>query len=299
MSMDMSRYLDLFLSESGDHLDAADDLLGDLRAGTGEGVIDPLFRHVHSLKGMAATMGFTGMVQVAHTMEDLLDAVRAGTAGVDLEATCSLLWEALAHLGGAIDAVRAGTPLHAEASEAVTARLVEELSRLHGEKPPGRSGPSPAPGSSGEDVPAGDCWRVEVLLPAGGAAFARQAVRTIGELGRLGEIRRISPPLPDPAGRPGRGRLILSVKTGNPRQEIENELRAIEGLAGFSLEREEAEKTAAPEAERPPGEPSRFVRVRAGMLDSLVEHALELVLAHEDLASSPPPAGRWNAASTA
>jgi two-component system chemotaxis sensor kinase CheA len=80
----MSKYLGLFVSEAGEHLKALGNDLVQLErictsADTGEPrgpVVDSLFRHAHSVKGMAASMGFDAIVEVAHRLEDLADLMR-------------------------------------------------------------------------------------------------------------------------------------------------------------------------------------------------------------------------------
>ena len=77
--MDMSLYRDLFVSESRSHLAAFGELLVHLEASPGDvTAIDELFRHAHSLKGMAATMGYDQIVKLAHIMEDQLSRIRTG-----------------------------------------------------------------------------------------------------------------------------------------------------------------------------------------------------------------------------
>ena len=44
----------------------------------GAGAVDSMFRHAHSVKGMASSMGFEPIAMLAHRVEDLVDAVRAG-----------------------------------------------------------------------------------------------------------------------------------------------------------------------------------------------------------------------------
>ncbi|HET7711982.1 MAG TPA: Hpt domain-containing protein, partial [Thermoanaerobaculia bacterium] len=41
-------------------------------------VINKIFREVHSLKGLAGMLGFTGISELAHALEDLLDRLRMG-----------------------------------------------------------------------------------------------------------------------------------------------------------------------------------------------------------------------------
>lgn len=75
--MDMSQYRDLFVSESRGHLSAFNELIVQLEENVSDrAAIDEIFRHAHSLKGMAATMQFDAIATLAHRMEDLLSRVR-------------------------------------------------------------------------------------------------------------------------------------------------------------------------------------------------------------------------------
>lgn len=75
--MDMSPYRDLFVSESREHLRALSELIVRLEqeAGSREDM-DALFRAAHSLKGMAASMGYGEIAELSHKIEDLMDRVR-------------------------------------------------------------------------------------------------------------------------------------------------------------------------------------------------------------------------------
>ena len=77
--MDLSRYADLFLTESREHLSAMNHLLLALeRAPRATEPVAELFRAVHTVKGMSATMGYGAVTALAHEMESLLDRVRQG-----------------------------------------------------------------------------------------------------------------------------------------------------------------------------------------------------------------------------
>jgi two-component system, chemotaxis family, sensor kinase CheA len=77
--MDISRYRDLFVSEAREHLTALGSLSMRCEGESAEGgTIHELFRHAHSLKGMAATMQLVPMTSLAHALEDLLSQVRDG-----------------------------------------------------------------------------------------------------------------------------------------------------------------------------------------------------------------------------
>lgn len=120
--MDMSPYRDLFVSEARSHLTAFGELIVQLEDPSGNtAAINELFRHAHSLKGMAATMGFEQVVTIAHLMEDHLGRIRNGECAL-VPALTDLLLEgsdALAHLVSLVEA---------ESDESVdTTALVERL----------------------------------------------------------------------------------------------------------------------------------------------------------------------------
>lgn len=71
----MDRYRTLFLDESRRHLETAEGLLV-AEGGLAPADLDALFREIHSLKGMAASMGFAAMASLAHGLEDRLDRWR-------------------------------------------------------------------------------------------------------------------------------------------------------------------------------------------------------------------------------
>lgn len=293
--MDMSRYMDLFLAESQEHLQSADALLGELRDGAGGKAVAGLFRHVHSLKGMAATMGYREMVRVSHAMEDLLDLLRSAPADEDLAPTCRLLWEALAFLGGSIEAIRRGSPMVEGASDALASRLEQEASRFGGDRDPVDSLPRPAsglpaaPASEGngdEELPCCRRWSIDAVLADGGPQAAGRTVRIIGELGRIGKIDRIDPLLQDSSGTLPGDRIRLTLAGDPDRESVERKLAAVEGLSSFSVRREDADREKIYASRR--REPERFVRVSSSSMDTLLEYALDLVLAHEELAASLP-----------
>ncbi|MDD2542372.1 MAG: Hpt domain-containing protein, partial [Desulfuromonadaceae bacterium] len=120
--MDMFPYRDLFVSEARSHLSAFSELIIHLEESSGDtAAIDELFRHAHSLKGMAATMGYEQIVAVAHLMEDQLSRVRSGELQL-LPALADLLLEGGDTLGRLVSQVESGDDLIED-----TAGLIERL----------------------------------------------------------------------------------------------------------------------------------------------------------------------------
>src|SRR5947199_9556100 len=77
--MDLSQYAELFLAESREHLSACNQLLLDWeRSPANLAPVGGLFRAVHTVKGMAATMGYARVTDLAHRAEDPPDLVRRG-----------------------------------------------------------------------------------------------------------------------------------------------------------------------------------------------------------------------------
>lgn len=75
--MDLRDFLDIFLSESREHLEGMNQFLKDAREHPlDQEAINDLFRHAHSLKGMAASMGFRPMADLSHAMEDIFHVWR-------------------------------------------------------------------------------------------------------------------------------------------------------------------------------------------------------------------------------
>ncbi|WP_236777909.1 chemotaxis protein CheA [Anoxybacter fermentans] len=74
----MSQYLRMFLDESEEYLQSLNQNLLELENNPNdEQLINEIFRAAHSLKGMAATMGFDKMANLTHEMENVLDRIRA------------------------------------------------------------------------------------------------------------------------------------------------------------------------------------------------------------------------------
>ncbi len=91
VDLDMSQYLDLFVQEAEEGLAILErELLLLERAPTAER-IDLVFRAAHTLKGSSRAMGFGGIADVTHEMENVLDAVRGGSLAVTVEIADALL----------------------------------------------------------------------------------------------------------------------------------------------------------------------------------------------------------------
>ncbi|WP_067727064.1 chemotaxis protein CheA [Oceanobacillus damuensis] len=75
--MDTDQYLEVFLDESREHLQAVNDNILKLEKKPEDlNLVNDIFRSAHTLKGMAATMGYEDIASLTHKMENVLDLIR-------------------------------------------------------------------------------------------------------------------------------------------------------------------------------------------------------------------------------
>jgi len=162
VTLDLSKYLSLYVAEAGEHLHAFGKDLVRLeeaaRQGAGAGArdaIDSCFRHAHSVKGMSASMGFEGVAALAHRAEDLVDVFRKDPSRLDARAI-DLLLGAGDRLHEMVQSAAQGTPPAAD--PVLMEKLVDAARRLReGERADPLQSPAPRsegdPGTRGERGP--------------------------------------------------------------------------------------------------------------------------------------------------
>src|ERR1043166_1128209 len=179
--MDLSQYAELFLAESREHLSACNQLL--LEWERNPAALEPvvgLFRAVHTIKGMAATMGYSRVADLAHRMENLLDHLRPGGPGPSDE-IIQLLFRATDALEKSVTLAVAGREREAD----LTA-IVSDIDRAGAKEP---SPPLPlaadsfvAPSGSGRLISV--TIRPEAPLKGGRAMLALRNAQGLGTVAR-------------------------------------------------------------------------------------------------------------------
>ncbi|MGD6965074.1 chemotaxis protein CheW [Rossellomorea vietnamensis] len=75
--MELNQYLEVFIEESKEHLQTCNVQLLELEKNPEDlSIVNEIFRSAHTLKGMAATMGYEDLANLTHQMENVLDAIR-------------------------------------------------------------------------------------------------------------------------------------------------------------------------------------------------------------------------------
>ncbi len=144
MGSDLKEFYQVFFEEAAELLaDMERLLLGlDVAAPQAED-LNAIFRAAHSIKGGAATFGFTDMAQLTHTLESLLDRLRKAELGL-ASGMIDVFLEAADVLKEQLAAHREERNTDAAPALAVGARL----KALEGGTPPAMPVPHPAPAAA-------------------------------------------------------------------------------------------------------------------------------------------------------
>ncbi|WP_405100284.1 chemotaxis protein CheW [Oceanobacillus sp. FSL H7-0719] len=129
--MEVNQYLDVFLDESREHLQAVNDNILVLENEPENlSLVNEIFRSAHTLKGMAATMGYEDIASLTHKMENVLDSIRNNQLKVTTE-VIDIIFVAIEYLEEMVEDISNGN----DGKKDVT-KLVERLDRFEkGEQP--------------------------------------------------------------------------------------------------------------------------------------------------------------------
>jgi len=280
--MDLSQYAELFLAESREHLSACNQLLLDWeRTPANSAPVGGLFRAVHTVKGMAATMGYGRVTDIAHRTENLLDLLRRGSRPATDE-LLQLLFRARDALEHAVELSVVGREDELEVVE-VVADLESAAALLAG---PERAAPAP-PTATAVVAPAapGGGRLVQVTLRAEAPLKGGRALLALKRAQALGAVQGVTPPQAGFESDDFDGRFSFRLDSSATAADIERAVRAAGDVEHVSVggggeERRAAAPrggaAAATAAEATP-EKSRHIRVDLRRLDELMDLIGELV----------------------
>ena len=273
-------------------------------------VINECFRFAHTIKGMAATMTFNNTAELAHAMEDLLDAIRSKRLEPTPE-VMDLFFQCVDTMGSMTDVVKDKKP-EPEAAELMKTiqkqvdALPPEPAEGEEEKPAEKEGKKKAEPKAEEKKPAKPAAKKEAAPapeeepPAAPgekgtvgltiqmvhgcdmpSARALVAIKRIEAAGRVVEIR---PSLDDIEADRFGGIFTVWVETSEKLDKLVKGVSSLKGISKVVQER------AAPKKEEPKPEahaaaaPKRgaqeiaSVRVKMDRLDDLLDSVGELVI---------------------
>jgi len=270
--MDLSQYAELFLAESREHLSACNQLLLEWeRRPTAPEPVGGIFRAVHTVKGMAATMGYARVADLAHRMENLLDHLRRG-GQPPADETIQLLFRATDALEKAVDLAVAGRE-----READVAGVAADLDRAMAQLTAGAAAaarPAPAPEPEFETLGDEGVGRlIQVALRPEAQIKGGRAMLIVRKAQSLGAVHGIAPSPAAFEAEDFDGRFVFRLETAHSAADIETAIRSVGDVERVMVGGDDEHVTPAESA----GGRSRHIRVDLKRLDSLMDLIGELV----------------------
>jgi len=294
----LANYAELFRSESREHITEINRLLLALEADPSAlEPVEGVFRGVHTIKGMAATMGCTGVADLAHVMEDVLDRVRGGGAALQPGLLDVLL--------RATDALETGVECWADTGDAGAgaAPLLAELRAMLIDRvvAPGVADAWCAPTALLADETTrngnGPVLRVRLIVSADAPLPGARAFLALREARSIGEVRDAAPSEDELLQPSFGGEIGFRLHTSTPATVVRQRLLGVGDLALLEVGPVASGAVdGAPAADRAAGghlpgiasssAPRRYVRMDAERLDALMDRVGELVIVRDRLIRS-------------
>ena len=280
--MDLTRYADLFLTESREHLSAINHLLLELeRDPTAAEPLSAIFRAVHTVKGMSATMGYEAVATLTHELETVLDAVRRGERKIT-PTVMDALFEAADVLETSVEQAVRGQNATADAAPVI--ERLRAMGRMSGEfpavtsAPPAPSAPSPPPASLAPLAPSSPTHLlVRIRLVANVPLRGVRAFVVVKRAESLGRVVEVIPPVEALQAEQFEREFAIRLETEMPPTEIAEALRGAGDVDRVDIENPRA-RAAAQSAESGRARSSRNVRIDLRRLDALMNLIGELVI---------------------
>jgi len=291
--MDLSQYAELFLAESREHLSACNQLLLEWeRHPASPEPVGGLFRAVHTIKGMAATMGYGRVADLSHRLENLLDHLRRG-GKAPTDEIIQLLFRATDALEKAVGLAVAGREREADLAiltdidrltlqtkpapqpSALARHLAEPVEPAEPAEPLDSQRLAAAPAASGASRLVHVLIRPEAPLKGG------RAMLVIRKMQSLGTVHRIQPAAAAFESDDFDGRFAFELETAAAAADIETAVRSVGDVERVTLGGGTDESQVAPAPA--PGETvaaggrGRHIRVDLRRLDTLMDLIGELV----------------------
>jgi len=291
-------YAELFLTESREHVSAINDALLALeRGGVRDGApnsdaVNAIFRAVHTIKGMAATMGYAVVAELSHELETVLDCVRRETLAIDA-GLMDLLFRCADVLEESAEAAVAGRD-----GEIVAHDLVARLRDLSASPSADAADVGSKPAAPTPSADAGGTL-VRVRLAAETPLRGVRAYLIVQALEKLGRITALEPPLEALQGEAFDHDFAARLVTNADAATVEQTIRAAGDVAEVCIGEVDAADQftetgawkiaalvapavappASTRADTRPVRERRHVRIDLHRLDNLMNLVGELVIA--------------------
>lgn len=281
-------YHEIFLAESQEYLNTISQCLVKIEESPHDlESLNEIFRAIHTLKGMSATMGFEKLTQLSHHMEDLLDALRsqkikANSEIIDTLFSCLDILEALiegvkAKKKSSVDINPSLEALQKFFAPAVKTDEFTELSLEAAEFSDSEYTLFKEKKAQGKEV-----YKIKINLNKDCAMKQVRAFLVLTNLERVGEVLKYIPSVEDlKEGRFGFSFIVVLVTKEN-MEAVQNGLLSITEVSSVEIKSlvESLEKQAAPRAALPSYiKKIQSMRIPVERLDKIMNLMGELAIA--------------------
>jgi len=261
--MDLSQYRDLFISEAVEQIDTINKALLELESKPEKSeLIGEIFRSVHTLKGMSATMGYDPLTDITHELENLLDQLRIGALPISGR-VIDLLFSAVDTIGGMVEEIARGETVALDwkkieeviseisgAVEEIAPDIADKLVSAEGKAGPpdaravseGRAGGEEIQLSEAEkrrylSVPGTRVLRLTVVLDEDCVLKSVRVFMVFRKLAQLGEVIFSIPPVEELEDEKFEREFIVMFATQKMPEAVQRALLGIAEIADVKAEK--------------------------------------------------------------
>jgi two-component system, chemotaxis family, sensor kinase CheA len=250
--MDMSRYKKIFMEEAREHLGKLGSLSLEMEKNPEDmEVINAIFREAHSIKGMAASMGYTPISELTHKVEDLMDLIRKGEIGASSHIVDVML-RAIDVLENQLNAIDTGGNIETGLPEVL--EMIERSQK--GDVPEKKLKAAPKQPPIEEKAPPGDkeeqaAYIVTLVVRADEPKPNVKGLLGVKKLSELGKVMGLVPSLEEiRKGLKGR-ELKATLVTGVGDDDVIRALKDLPYLESFDVVKTSVRSKAGKQNEEP------------------------------------------------
>lgn len=239
--MEVNQYLEVFIDESKEHLQAINENLLLLEKSPDDlAIVNEIFRSAHTLKGMSATMGYEDLANLTHKMENVLDAIRNHKLHVTAE-ILDVVFSSIDDLEAMVQDIAAGGAGKRDVTDIVDKLLkIENGETIHADSSAQtEAAPSVSPSSAvkydefeytviQQSKEQGfTCFEVEVELRADCVLKAARVFMVFEVLEKCGEVIKSTPSTEELESEQFDERFVVTLITQEAANDIESKVKKV------------------------------------------------------------------------
>ncbi|OCA83818.1 chemotaxis protein CheA [Pseudobacillus wudalianchiensis] len=263
--MEVNQYLEVFIDESKEHLQAINENLLLLEKNPEDlAIVNEIFRSAHTLKGMSATMGYEDLANLTHKMENVLDAIRNHKLHVTAD-ILDVVFASIDDLEAMVQDIAAGGTGKRDVSDIVDKLLkIENGETVNSTAAFAQTEASPSVSPSStvkydefeytviqQSKEQGfNCLEVAVELRADCVLKAARVFMVFEVLEKCGEVIKSTPSTEELESEQFDERFVVTLITQEPAEDIESKVKKVSEVERVTVTEFIAQPLKTEEAER-------------------------------------------------